>query len=1266
MYRMRFSYGLKACVLFALIGLSGLVKAQDTGRELNYGRSELARALAPREAVDLVGEWETRRIPRAPEKGAALADWVTVRVPHVYDLRSNWRDICQYRRKATLPSVRGRRVSLHVGVFNSDAEISINGKVVAKSVYPIPAVYDVTEAIRDGENDFALSFRLGQEDGMAGIVPRHAVWAVWEHVGLSAPIWLEYHDAVSVNDVAIDTKVTPEKVFTAKVEVTNATDAAQKVVVRGWLRPVKNGGASLECAAQTVTIPARGSTQVAVSQPWADAQLWSPDTPNLSYFDVVVEAKGRRLDALRSRFGFREITLVNDEIRLNGTPLFLRHDSCGGWTREDTPEEIIRRYKSRGINSMRTDTRHFAMLGDAADEMGFLFLLNGVSEGKARDCKPGYWANKKEADRLLAKAYMNRPSVVVWYLGCEFGSVYGIEGTPNWKELVAGVQDVGANMAKVDPTRPWLFSGDIECGAPFRGPGPMPLRSFHYPFGPGDDVNCLPEMAYWYAKGRISWQGVSTKNKPLLIDEDFYHGLNDNFLCATKWAGDSIFTEDGWLRAWFNCVRMFADGYYEAGLSGWEIWVSATAKPRNRLFELMGENLTPDYLIALRETFPNWRSGTQETRTLKVFSRTFVDRPSTLRRRIYLDGKLVEETTRDFVLSAGRFWKAEEKISVPQVPRPTAFDIVYELVSEGQTLAKRRYEGSAFPMEEIRFPAGAVLLAETNSPLIAAGAPCVPTVKEAIAAGRPIVVARSLSVKEGLALKRHVVAGGRVMLLDLDNKSWAPAQLVFNRHQSFVWRRAEGALSGLEERMLRVWRPDTELGDSGYVKDGANAYETLLDSGHANGLDGLQVGRLYMGKGHWFLAQLPVMSRLEVEPAAVFTLNAMLDEFMRGVKITKAFRPNDWGKSVIELDEAGLRYLESRGTSLEALGLTIEPLTNALEWVTRTANAGLMRGISNDDLFLSLEKPSDTNWGLFGSRPKAKRQIAHGILVAKPESSAKIYTTPGVVAEVTVAGRRVAVTTLKLRELLSSYPRKTGFLIHTLALNLGVNTARIPSDSLLEPQRLEKVMNRRLWKDPKYAGDKAWFENGNDMRYFPVNLCGWSLDSNNKCPVQDFPRDPVNLAGLPFRLPFDTRTLKSGCIVIEPGETVTIPSWTRDVTGLHFLGAGDVSRSGGKGGVLEVAYGYRQPQEDRAAKATAKHAVFRFGDHFGCYRWPGGVKTGKVAWSGYCQLDRNAALYTWYLKSEASPDDVLSFIDLTNTGDAPVALVGLTFEKRLR
>jgi len=120
------------------------------------------------------------------------------------------------------------------------------------------------------------------------------------------------------------------------------------------------------------------------------------------------------------------------------------------------------------------------------------------------------------------------------------------------------------------------------------------------------------------------------------------------------------------------------------------------------------------------------------------------------------------------------------------------------------------------------------------------------------------------------------------------------------------------------------------------------------------------------------------------------------------------------------------------------------------------------------------------------------------------------------------------------------------------------------------------------------------------------------------------------------------------------------------VTGVHFLGAGDQPTTGGKGGVLEVTYGYRHPPEKREAKATAKTVVFRYGDHFNCYRWSGGVKSGKVAWSGDCQRDRSAALYTWFLKSELNPEAPLAFIDLTNTGDAPLAILGITFEKRIR
>ena len=1250
----------------ALMMATDMFAQPTVGRELNYGRSELGRALAPRVAVDLLGAWQTRKVPRAKKPAADEPAWTPVRAPHGYDLSKCWSDVCQYRRSIELPARAGRRVDLRIGAFRSELEIIVNGHVVATNFYPIPTSYDVTDLVHDGANDVQLNCRINQDPARRGVFPGLPVWSVWTEFGLHAPVWLEYHDAVAVSDVTVVTKVTPAKVFTARVEVTNATDAVRTVAIAGRVRGAKDAVAGLAFDEKAVRVPAHGTAVVAFDAPWPAAKLWTPDAPNLSYFDVELREEGKPRDGLRTRFGFREITIVGEELRMNGIPFCLRHDSCGGWSPEDTPEEIVRRYRSRGVNSMRTGTDSFAVLGDAADEQGFMFLLGGASGPGAKNCKDAYWANKKAHDRMLAKAYKNRPSVVVWYLSCEFGGVYNAEG-PNERELVAKCQDMGANMAATDPTRPWLCSGDIECGYPIRGPGPMPLRSFHYPFGPGGDGSCLPESAYWYAKGGTSWQGVSTKDKPLLIDEDFYHGLNDSFHCATKWAGDRLYSDPGWLRAWYDCVRMFADGYYDAGISGWEIWVAFPAKKRNRLFDLVQDQMMPDYLIALRETYPNFRGGTEEARGLKVFSRTFTDRRATLVRRLALDGKFVSETARAFTLPAGRFWEGREQIAVPRVTKPTAFDIVYELKADGRTLTTRRYEGTAFPEEPVRFPAGAVLLAPADSPLVKLpDVDRVATAVDAIASGKPIVVAGHLSAKDGLILKQHVIQGGRVMLVELDDKSWTPAQLVFGRHQAFVWRRAEGALPGLDERMLRVWRPDAEIGDSGYVKDAENAFETLLDTGHAKGIDELQAGRLYMGGGHWFLVQLPVVSRLGTEPAAAFALNALFDEFVRGLDVKKSFREGAWPRLVVELDAAGLDYLKKLGTSLDALGLEIAPVTNAVEWVTRTSNAGLMRGISNDDLFLSLVKPSDTCWNLYGRPLKSKRSIVHGILVSRPGSKAVVHTEPGAIAEVEVGGRRLALTTLKLKELLVSYPRKTGFLVRALALNLGVNTAAVPPDVLREPRNLQGVMNRRLWTDPRFPNDRAWFENGNDMRYFPVNLCGWSLDSNNKCPVQAFPREPINLAGLPFRIPYDAKTDRSACLVVEPGETVTIPSWEREVTGVHFLGAGDQPKANGKGGVLEARYGYRHPPENRAAKATAKTSVFRYGDHFNCYRWAGGVRSGKVVWSGDCQLDRSAALYTWFLKSELNPEAPLAFIDLTNTGDAPVAILGLTFEKRIR
>jgi beta-glucuronidase len=107
----------------------------------------------------------------------------------------------------------------------------------------------------------------------------------------------------------------------------------------------------------------------------AHPQLWSPHNPKL--YDVEVTFRDDRID---DRVGFRQITVRDREILLNGKPVYL----CGISVHEDdvrlgkasNRHDIIRRYrhaKELGCNFVRlAHYPHHELAARMADEMGLL------------------------------------------------------------------------------------------------------------------------------------------------------------------------------------------------------------------------------------------------------------------------------------------------------------------------------------------------------------------------------------------------------------------------------------------------------------------------------------------------------------------------------------------------------------------------------------------------------------------------------------------------------------------------------------------------------------------------------------------------------------------------------------------------------------------------------------------------------------------------------------------------------------------------------
>lgn len=1335
-----------ASAMSVMAGTSVQMEARE--KAVNEMRPLLHHLAAPRQVVDLCGEWEqatikNKRVETTESQGrkvihweepafnAQTSVWTKVRVPALMPY-NNGSLTHFFRRSFDLPeSSAGKRVVLKMEQVQDAFTVWVNGREFSGwPTFGLHADLDVSEAVHPGIN--AILIRVANEEPnrnsrecMCGLVS----WNDWDCFGLCRPLYLEISDRVYVGDLAIDTKVEPEKVFNVRVWLKNETDKPRHVVLNAEVK------GSWKLPGKEVDIPAKGEVEVSISQPWKDVKLWTPDTPDLYFLDLQVVDAGKVLDAYRQRFGFREVKIKGHRITLNGYPFIARRGSTSGveFTNSDADRKRqYARFKRDGVNAMRLfypgDIDRMASL---CDEVGMLICTCTSAGGGAPWRNDAFWPRYERNLIDIARELRNHPSVVYWGVSNEFGGIYsGAEGRPAAEEGIKKQVKAAKVLEAFDPTRFWTAYGEVELGFPEKGtPGPAPVRSFHYPMDWGNDGHELPDIGYWYADGKLSWQRLSTTNKPLMISEDLYHGGTEDHVSMTKFGNDSIYTPEGYAKTVSWAVRCFAAGHYSIGIGEWEPWCFTPGRAsQSPLYQVNGQ-LMPDYLVAMRGFCPNLYPGETVSRTVFAYNQRFLPQACRLVREDVLEGKVIARSTSAFRLDPGGKHEEEIEIHVPRVSTPSDFELRYALIgNDDKVLDTETFAFNILPAKSgLSVKGKTALLADSTSKLRTVEFPrgVFESTEEAVHSGADrIVVDKVLATRDGKMLEQFVRDGGRVMAIDLKPKSWSPILLQFNRPQTFVWRRNDDRMQDVKENTLRSWRPDGTLGNSGYMKSGAEDAMVLFDSGHKAGLDTAQVEWIFHGKGAWLLFQLPVVDRLDVEPAAPYVLQSGLDEFARGsgggsgwfsknenearldgdvavspfspyakifedakIKTTQTVTDD----TVLVLDaskglSADLKYqmemhcknggsvllmeppLDADPDFMAKLGVKLVDPTERIVfkdghtdarrksypmWINRKNCSGVMQGLSTDDFFRGNAGRMWAHmlyWKLAGIEQQApwynpEKVILTAEIQALPDAKATILTTPGGIAETPCFDGKVVICTVRFIGLDGAYPRKTPYILRTLLNNLGAQTA------WLEPVRdykfidLSKVMNRNLWNDTRYKktdgtiDPKGWFGSDNDMRYFPVNLCGWSMVSRNYCPKEAFPTEPLNLGGKLFKLQ-DPETNKGlGCIVLEPGQSVRIPLGDMTFRQLMFLGADNWDDT-----KLQV----RIP----GVKGTQ---IFAHGDHFNNYRWSGSVKSGHVAWVGETIKDPNATLYWWAVPNTGDLEEPVSSVELKNIS-TPVEL----------
>ncbi len=290
--------------------------------------------------------------------------------------------ILWYRRAFTVPQeMHGRRVLLRFGAVDFEATVYVNGRQVGahKGGYT-PFAFDITDALRDGENDLCVRVKddpdctqpRGKQywrEGLMGCwyTPVSGIWqtvyleAVGEYALRQIHVTPDIDRHMMTAEIALDRMPAGE----LELELTVSFEGSVCRVVR------------LNTADRITRVP----VDMIVRGDLDPIHLWAPNSPALYDLKVRVLKDGHAVDSVDTYFGMRKIEVRDGKVYLNNCPIYQRlildqgywPDSLITPPSDEAIQQDLRYTKEFGYNGARKhqkleDPRYYYW----ADKMGVL------------------------------------------------------------------------------------------------------------------------------------------------------------------------------------------------------------------------------------------------------------------------------------------------------------------------------------------------------------------------------------------------------------------------------------------------------------------------------------------------------------------------------------------------------------------------------------------------------------------------------------------------------------------------------------------------------------------------------------------------------------------------------------------------------------------------------------------------------------------------------------------------------------------------------
>ncbi|HKQ51044.1 MAG TPA: glycoside hydrolase family 2 TIM barrel-domain containing protein, partial [Pyrinomonadaceae bacterium] len=431
-------------------------------------------------------------------------DWTT------YEERN---PVGSYRRNFTLPADwAGRETFLVLRGVNSACYVWVNGRKVGYSEDSrLPAEFNVTKFVRPGENTVAVEvYRFSDGSYLED-------QDFWRLSGIFRDVELVSRAPLHVRDFYAQTHLDAEyrdARLALNVKVRNSGASEERVSLEAKLLDARGAAAVAPLVAQGLA-SAGGELSLDLSSEVRNPQKWSAEEPNLyTLLLTLKDSRGRVLEVIPWRLGFKTSEIKNGQILVNGRPVRLKgvnrheHDPDLGQvvTRQRMVEDI-QLMKRHNINAVRTShyPNHETWYA-LCDEYG-LYV-----QDEANIESHGYGANERQrisdsedyTDAHVARVSRmferdkNHASIFLFSLGNEAGWGRNFEAARDWVKTnhpeVVLVYEAGASVHSDAFNPMYTKPQEIVSYWQQKGAG-KPFYLVEYAHALGNSVGNLQE--YW-------------------------------------------------------------------------------------------------------------------------------------------------------------------------------------------------------------------------------------------------------------------------------------------------------------------------------------------------------------------------------------------------------------------------------------------------------------------------------------------------------------------------------------------------------------------------------------------------------------------------------------------------------------------------------------------------------------------------------------------------------------------------------------------------